>query len=188
MQQSYQNSKDFNVLILCPLINDKSFEIAIKTFYNFFYSLTPKHRSRIHLIVLNANEEQNKAIESQNSNYDTVEPVIISLKNNQSSLLEEIKKGNTLLFHPASTVTESLRIELLSACLPILTYSYWENAHGFDSAACILLSSKLETQSTKEFSNLLKILYFDQWALKMLKTKAIAHRRSSVVRQTAMSY
>jgi hypothetical protein len=31
-------------------------------------------------------------------------------------------------------------------------------------------------------------LYFDQWALKMLKNKALAHRRSSVVRQTAMSY
>jgi hypothetical protein len=188
MQLSNQNSKDFNVLILSPLINDKSFEIALKTFYNFFYSVTPKHRTRIHLIVVAANDEQNKAIENQNTNYNTAEPVIISLKHNQSSVLEEIKKGNTLLFHPASTITESLRIELLSACLPILTYSHWENAHGFETASCILLSNKLETQSTKEFSNLLKILYFDQWALKMLKNKALAHRRSSVVRQTAMSY
>jgi hypothetical protein len=187
MQQNNQNSKDFNVLILSSLMNEKSFEIAIKTFYNFFYSLTPKHRSRIHLVVLNANEEQNKAIDIQNANYNTLFPVIISLKNNQSSLLEEIKKGNTLLFYPASTVTESLRIELLSACLPILTYSYWENAYGFDTASCILLSNKLESQSSKEFSNLLKILYFDQWALKMLKTKANAHRRSSVVRLSAMT-
>jgi hypothetical protein len=188
MQEVRQNNKKFYVLIQNSLLNEKSFDTALKTFHTFFISLTPKHHSKIHLVIVGANEEQINTIEVSNSKFGTAAPVIISLKANQHSAIEEIKAGNTLLFHPSFAFSDATRIELLSNCLPILTYSSWENAHSFDTAACIYLSNKLESQCVKEFSSLLKILYFDQWALQMLKNKAFLHRRSNVVRLSASSY
>jgi hypothetical protein len=188
MRQTHQNSKDFSVLIQSHLLNERTFELALKTFNTFFYSVTPKHRNRIQLIIVGANDAQTNLIEVQNASFGLSKSIIIALRANQTIQIEEIKKGNTLLFHPSSAFSDAIRMEILSVCLPILTYSSWENAPSFDTAATIYLSNTLEQQCVKEFSNLLKIIYFDQWALQMLKNKALLHRRSQSVRTSAMAY
>ncbi|MFN4254968.1 MAG: hypothetical protein ACK4Q5_08200 [Saprospiraceae bacterium] len=178
MQHTPNGKPGFFVVAQSTLLNDRAFDLATRTFLKFFHSITPKHRRRVHFLALDASPERTALLARLNEKLEQPHPVLFSMKSSQVSELDAIRRQEAVLFHPHTAIGEIPRVELLSHCLPVLTYDVWEKAHAFERASCLFVPTSLEEQASREFHNYIRNLYFDPGALKLLRDRAIKHRRS----------
>ncbi len=178
MQQHASAKPDFYVVSQCQFLNERAFDLSVRCFLKFFHSLTPKHQRRVRHVLVDPSPQQANVANKQNAAPDFTFPIFSQLRSTEQSELDNIRRNEAVLLHPTAQMNENARVELLSMCLPILTFNSWERAHSFDTAACVFVNSSMEEASVREFSQYLRILYHDSGALKMLRTRALGHRRS----------
>ncbi len=174
----------FIAVVLGNHLNRSSVETSIRSFSRFYHSLTPKHHGRVKFLLLDAPPEIQPILAQKNKETGFAHPVFLFEKSSANQLPKKFAEQNNLLFHPEKRDAEQTRIALLSMRLPILTFGSWEQAHSFDSAAAVFLNSDFEEQAVREFSALIRNLYFDPGAFNMLKNKALRQRRSAGQLQT----
>ncbi len=175
MSENFQQRPVFYVVIPAYLLDAAGSDLSKRAFTKFFYSLTPKHKKIVQLVIVNRRpdgltSEPRAEFTGYQVNYvDHFEGFY------------NATEGNALLLYPSTLVNDRVRLDLLGFKLPILTYDIWETAWSFDTAGCIFLPSDLKEQTVNIFGNTLHNLYFDQGAFMLLKNKALKHKRATVV-------
>lgn len=168
----------FHVVVQSPFLSERAFELSTRTFLKFFHSLTPKHHRRVRFVALDASPDRDAKLDALSQQLGQAAPVLYSMQSLQVRDLDALRRQPSVLFHPSTTLNEMTRVELLSQCLPVITFDVWQKAHSFDRASCMYIPTILEEQASREFSRLICDLYHDPGALKVLQDRALSHRRS----------
>lgn len=150
-------------------------EIAIQSFSTLYYSVTPKHRRRMQLSLLNG-ERIRPLIDSLSNDYRVNSAVVIAPQDE----VEEVYEKSSLMLIPASGMSKKLAVQALEKGLPVLGYESYSLRNLVDVSCGVLIPYKSREENVKAFAEILQQLYYDPEAQKMLKQGA--ENRPSVLR------
>ena len=160
----------FHVLSPGGFISEQGSEIAIQAFSRLYHSITPKHQRQIHLILV----DEKKAIQRLNHKINTSgigKAVRFIERENTDEVVAAYEEASVFLF-PASNSLHRIIPEALSYGLPVITIEH-EEMKAYIDATCGMLVRKLAfDQTIAEFTNMMKMLYFDPEVRKILKKGA----------------
>jgi len=147
-------------------------EIAIRSFAKFYYNVTNKHRNRIHLVIIDRGGQQKKEFCRLAEKYNISNSVRIISKYSKDSLKKALHHAS-LLFLPTSDSSQELISNALSNALPILSFDVFSLRKFIDNSCGLLFRFNSPEQSISTFSDMMRMLYFDPEALKMLRKGAL---------------
>jgi glycosyltransferase involved in cell wall biosynthesis len=150
-------------------------EIAIQSFSTLYYNVTPKHRRRMQLSLLNGDSIR-PLIYSLSKDYGVDAAVMVT----SQSEVEEAYINSSLMLIPGSGLAKKLAVKALEKGLPVLGYDSYSLRNLVDVSCGILIPYKSREDNVKAFAEILQQLYYDPEAQKMLKQGA--ENRPSVLR------
>ena len=160
----------FSVLALGEFIDDEGIDIALGAFSELYFNVTNKHQKKMEMMLITKGEKLD-AIQQKIKNYQIDSKVELVDWSNQDKIESSYRNGSVMLL-PSKDNFSKLVSESFSFGLPVICY---ENNHIEDivDQTCGMLIPEDNTgESIIKFSNLLRILYFDPEAQKILKRGA----------------
>jgi|GEM_PF-2897887 len=161
----------FVILTSLDYHSQQEVEIAIRSFANFYFNVTNKHRNRIHLVIIDTGGQQKEFIRLADK-YNISNSVRIISRHSKDSLKKALRHA-CLLFLPTANSSEELISKALSNALPILSFDVFSIRKFIDNSCGMLFRFNSPEQSVSIFSDMMRMLYFDPEALKMLRKGAL---------------
>jgi len=160
----------FTILGLGDFISSDGTEVIIRSFSNFYHSLTTKHQKKISLCIV----DEFKYVENVNrllKENDVMHCSTVMTITNQDRL-EEVYQKSSFFFLPATGNLKNIVQESMSYGLPILSYenNYYEDI--LDQTCSMLIPYEDSEDSVLEFSRILSMLYNDMEATRILQKGA----------------
>jgi len=160
----------FIVIGLGDFISEQGLDITVKSFANFYHNVTSKHQKRLELKLIDDIENVSR-LKSLVSQYE-VDNVTEILTLSQQNQIETTYKIASLIMLPLNKNVSNIVQESLSYSLPIICFNNSANEGLLDQTCSMQLDFETDEASAIQFSRLLKLLYFDREALKILKRGA----------------
>jgi hypothetical protein len=160
----------FEMLMVSNHYNDQELRLGIQTFAHLYRHVTPKHRKRMSMILI-ASSSQQKLVRHLLHQHSLESAVrIVSDQQDSDSRWEQAKLQLNTQYQP-------------SICNLEKGFSFGLPWVGFDVSgirkevdfSCSLLATPREFETGESLAKLLRTLYFDPEALKVLQKGA--HRR-----------
>jgi len=161
----------FTILAVSDLAFEAGLEIVMNSFAEFYHDLTPKHQRKIKLIFIDKGGYTIPVMHwSEKLNIKSIVQVINWKR--MEKVEEAFHQANFLLM-PAKSNTYNGIMQALSKGLPVLSYRGTEREAIIDLTCGMLIDYMSTGQSIGDFAELLRMLYFDPAACKILKKGAL---------------
>lgn len=162
----------FEVLTLGEFLNKRGIEVTIRSFADFYHSVTPKHQRRIVMNYIDDSNTNRAYLNRLLEINDIKDQVQILDKATDKEKLKVLSKAALLSF-PSEEGAGAVIPEVLSYGIPILCLEC-EGLQDFIDPSCgMIIKFEGLGQAVEEFSDMLKILYFDPEVSKILKKGAL---------------
>ena len=162
----------FHVLASSELTSDAGIEVVFRTFADFYHSLTPKHRKKSKLIFIDKGGYALAAL--QWAEQLDIKTTVQVLNWKRIELINQAYENATLLFLPSRTLAEEIIPHTLSKGVPLLSYRGETQVQFIDHTCGTLIDYYSKERSIDDFANVMRILYFDPEACKLLRKGALA--------------
>lgn len=162
----------FHVLASSDIASDAGIEIVFRTFADFYHGLTPKHRKNSKLIFIDKGGYALTALKWAEQLDVKSNVQILNWK--RIELVTKACEESTLLFLPSKEQSKEVILDALSKSLPILTYREEEKVLFVDHTCGTLIDYYSKEQSIDDFTKVMRILYFDPEACKLLQKGALS--------------
>ncbi len=162
----------FTVLALSDVASEAGIEIAFQAFADFHHALTPKHKKNSKLIFIDKGGYALEAL--QRAEQLEIKSFVQVLNWKRIEHIQKAYETASLLLLPSRAKTETLITSALSNGIPILSYKNAEQEQYVDQTCGTLIDYYSDSQSIEDFSNVMRILYFDPDACKLLKKGAFS--------------
>ena len=161
----------FTVLAVSDLVSESGVEIVMNSFAEFYHELTPKHQKQIKLIFIDKGGYTIPVLHwSEKLN---IKPIVQVLNWKRMEKVEEAFHQANFLLMPSRTKTYNGIMQALSKGLPVLSYRGEEREALIDLTCGMLIDYMSTGQSIGDFASLLRMLYYDPAACKILKKGAL---------------
>ena len=161
----------FTLLAVSDLVSESGVEIVMTSFAEFYHELTPKHQRQIKLIFIDKGGYTIPILHwSEKLN---IKPIVQVLNWKRIEKIEEAYHQANFLLIPAQTKTYNGIMKALSKGLPVLSYRGEERETLIDLTCGMLIDYMSVGQSIGDFASILRMLYFDPAACKILKKGAL---------------
>lgn len=160
----------FTVLALSDVASEAGMEITFEAFAEFHHALTPKHKKKSKLIFIDKGGYALAAI--QLAERLEIQPFVQILNWKRIDPIQIAYNAASLLLLPSRSKTEALIIDALSKGIPILSFQETEQEQFVDQTCGTLIDYYSKSQSIEDFANVMRMLYFDPEACKLLKKGA----------------
>ena len=160
----------FTILAVSDLASESGVEIVMNSFAEFYHGLTPKHQKQIKLIFIDKGGYTIPVLHwSEKLN---IKSIVQVLNWKRMEKVEESYNQANFLLMPAQTKTTNGIMQALAKGLPVLSYRGTEREGLIDLTCGMLIDYMSTGQSIGDFASLLRMLYFDPAACKILKKGA----------------
>ena len=156
--------KPFVILSPIGLCSREEVEIILRSFTDLYLGVTNKHRKKLHLLVVNPQEEHLDLL------------ALYRTETNPKAI--QITENNFLQFENASVIflprirQKNIIPKALSQGIPILGFDELPLQQFLDNTCGMMVKSHSREHDISQFSGFLSMLYFDPEALLMLKKGA----------------
>ena len=161
----------FKILALGEFIKDEGIDIALGAFAELYHTVTIKHQRKMSLVMITKGlqvdriQEKTKELKIENK---------VELVNwGDQEIVEACYQDASIMLLPSNENLSKLISESLSFGLPVISYDNDHNAEAIDNTCGMLIQEENMGENVLAFSNLLRILYFDPEARKILKRGAM---------------
>ncbi len=161
----------FSVLASSDITSDAGIEIVFRSFANFHHDLTPKHRKKSKLIFIDKGGYALTAIQWAEQLDIKTHVQVLNWKRIEA--INQAYDNATLFLLPSRTKIEEIVVQAFSKGIPVLSYKEEEQVHYIDHTCGTLIDYYSQEQSIEDFANMMRMLYFDPEACKMLKKGAL---------------
>lgn len=161
----------FITLGLGDFISERGLEITIKAFSHFYHNITPKHQRRVELKLIDKAVNKSR-IQTLTKHYN-IDHLTQFLDLEEQELIETQYKIASLIMLPININVSNIVQESLSYSLPIICFKNTTSEGLLDQTCSMQLEYDSDEVSVIEFSRILKLLYFDPEARKILKRGAL---------------
>ncbi len=168
--------KQFNVLTLGKYLSDEEFNIVYKAFANLSNDVTPKHRKKMKLFIIDRVEKNSYLY--QKSKENKIDD-LLEIVNGDHEDCEEIFENASILLLPGEDAPIKVISKSFSYSIPILGYHHLKEQDLVDQTCGMLVRHRNERDTVLEFSHLLNILYFDMEVRKILERGALEKYHAS---------
>ena len=168
----------FTVLALSDVATEAGIDIVFQSFAEFYHELTPKHKKKSKLIFIDKGGYALAAI--QLAEQLDIQPVVQVLNWKRIDYIKSAYEAASLLLLPAKTKLESIIVDALSKGVPILSYLEKEQEQYIDHTCGTLIDYYSKGQSIEDFANVMRMLYFDPEACKLLKKGAFSKYKNQI--------
>lgn len=168
----------FSVLASSDIASDAGIEIVFRSFANFHHDLTPKHKKKSKLIFIDKGGYALTAIQWAEQLEIKTHVQVLNWK--RIDAIREAYAEATLFLLPSRSEIEEIIVQALSKGIPILSYKEEVQMHYIDHTCGTLIDYYSKEQSIEDFANVMRMLYFDPEACKMLKKGALTKHTNQV--------
>jgi len=161
----------FNVLSLGEFIHKEGIDVALESFADLYYDVTSKHQKQMKLIMVTKGtlltyiEEKAKDL--------GIEQVIEIISWSEQEEIEEWYRNASVMLLPSADNITRLISEAFSFGLPVVCYESEELDDTMDPTCGMMIDYDNFQQNIIGFSDVLRMLYFDPEARKILKRGAL---------------
>lgn len=161
----------FNVLSLGEFIHKEGIDVALESFADLFFDVTSKHQKQMKLIMVTKGALSTYIKEKAESlGIDQV--IEIVLWSEQETIEEWYENASVMLLPSTDNITRLIS-EAFSFGIPVVSY---ESAHledTMDQTCGMMIEYDNFQENVVGFSEILRMLYFDPEARKILKRGAM---------------
>ena len=161
----------FSVITLGHLVSPNSASTALKSFANFYHTITSKHQRRVKLYIVD--ESANNDMLHKQCLEQEIGDVTTILNLSEQETIESIYKSGSVFFLPVKENKDALVQESLSYGLPFIGFTKYGYEEYIDQTCGMLLKEERDEENVIEFARLLQLLYFDPEARNFLKRGAV---------------
>ncbi len=156
----------FIVLSLGDFISENGSYVALHSFTNFYHNTTSKHQKRIELVLID--EHENLKQQLAFCKKLQIEDAVTVLHLGQQERIESMYKNASIFMLPVRRHLNAIVQECLSYGLPLLGYDGFGTEQVIDQTCGMLVQYDTDEESILDFSRMLRMLYFDPEARKIL--------------------
>ena len=161
----------FNVLSLGEFIHKEGIDVALESFADLYYDVTSKHQKQMKLIMVTKGTLSDY-IEQKVNNLGIKKAVEMVSWSEQEEIEEWYKNSSVMLLPSADNITRLIS-EAFSFGLPVVCYDSEELEETVDPTCGMTVEYDNYQESVMGFSEVLRMLYFDPEARKILKKGAL---------------
>lgn len=161
----------FNVLSLGEFIHKEGIDVALESFADLFYDVTSKHQKQMRLIMVTKGTLQDYIYEKANKL--GINKVIEIISWSEQEEIEEWYKNASVMLLPSTENITRLIAEAFSFGLPVVCYESEQLDDTIDPSCGMTIEPDNFQENVIEFSDVLRMLYFDPEARKILKRGAL---------------
>lgn len=162
--------KLFNLVTLGRFLEENSIEVAVRSFADFYHSISKKYQKRTHLTLIDKRYHQilNKELVDELK----LQECITFLNLQEQEAIVEAYKSSSLLMLARNLNSSSIIKESFLYGLPVLCYEHPSHNNLIDSSNSMTVFYQNDTQAIQEFANILNLLNYDPDAVSFLKKGA----------------
>ena len=168
----------FSVLASSDIASDAGIEVVFRSFANFHHDLTPKHKKKSKLAFIDKGGYALTAIQWAEQLEIKTHVQVLNWK--RIDAVNQAYEEATLFLLPSRSEIEGLAVQALSKGIPILSYREEEQEHYIDHTCGTLIDYYSKEKGIEDFANVMRMLYFDPEACKMLKKGALTKHTQRV--------
>ncbi|MFK8005782.1 MAG: glycosyltransferase [Saprospiraceae bacterium] len=161
----------FNVLSLGEFIHKEGIDVALESFADLYYDVTSKHQKQMKLIMVTKGTLQDYIYERANKL--GINKVIEIISWSEQEEIEECYKNASVMLLPSTENITRLIAEAFSFGLPVVCYESEQLDDTIDPSCGMMIEYDNFQENVIEFSDVLRMLYFDPEARKILKRGAL---------------
>ncbi len=161
---------NFNIITTGCFLCTEAFTVAINSYKFFLDSVTSKHLKNIKLHVV---EEKNKNKEVLNLiDEKGMKDHVNVINRSDHEALQHAYNNACLFFFPSHIPNIGFVTEAMDSGMAVLTFDLKAYQPVLTPAFSMLINHRLPTENVRNFSNYLRILYFDPAARNIMKKRA----------------
>lgn len=160
----------FSVLALGEFIDDEGIETALGSFSELYHTVTGKHQKQMEMMMITKGLKTEE-INQQLKKYRIEDNVKLISWENQNQVELSYENAAVMLL-PTKDDFSKIISESFSFGLPVICFENFYTKEIIDPTCGMMISEDSLGENIIEFSNRLRILYFDPEALKILKRGA----------------
>jgi len=168
----------FNVLALGEFIDDEGIDISIGAFAELFHTVTNKHQKKMKMMMITKGLKLDSI--NQKVKENQIENKFELINWNEQDKVESCYEDGSILLLPSSENLSKLISESLSFGLPVICYENEFNSDVVDQTCGMLIHKENNSDYVQAFSQMLRMLYFDPEARKILKKGAITKYKKAL--------
>lgn len=161
----------FNLLALGEFIHDEGIDIALGAFSDLYHNVTSKHQKQMEMTMITKGLKT-EIIEEKIKN-NQLEKKVKLVNWTEQEEVEFCYQNASILILPSNENLSKLVSESFSFGLPVISYENEHFADIVDQTCGMLINEESTGENMLAFSRLLRILYFDPEARKILKRGAM---------------
>ena len=161
----------FNVLSLGEFIHKEGIDVTLEAFADLYYDVTSKHQKQMKLIMVTKGSLQDYI--QERANKLGIKKVIEIIPWSEQEEIEDWYKSASVMLLPSTDNITRLIAEAFSFGLPVVCYESEELDDTMDPSCGMTIEYDNFQENILEFSDVLRMLYFDPEARKILKRGAL---------------
>lgn len=161
----------FYVLSLGEFIHKEGVEVTLESFADLYFNVTSKHQKQMKLGIVT----KGTLIEfiKEKATQLRINHVIDIIPWSEQELIEKCYKEASIMLLPSTDNISKLVSEAFSFGLPVTCYDFEEIDDIVDASCGMMIRQGSYQQNISNFSEILRMLYFDPEARKILKKGAL---------------
>ena len=160
----------FSVLALGEFIEEEGIETSLGAFSELYHAVTSKHQKQMEMQMIIKGLKTDD-IKQQLKNYKIEDKVELINWDNQQQVELSYENAAVMLLPTKDNLTKIIS-ESFSFGLPVICFENFYNKEIIDPTCGMMVTADSVGENIIEFSNRLRILYFDPEAQKILKRGA----------------
>ncbi|MBT8220672.1 MAG: hypothetical protein KJP00_12655 [Bacteroidia bacterium] len=165
----------YNVITFGNFLSTECTEITLRSFRDFYDEVTPKHKKKLNLVII---EDPDHFMDINRQTKDLGIQHVTHVISRFDLKSIEIEMGNASIFvFNDSTKTYKIIPQILSYSLPIVCIDQFNKIENLDHTCGIIVKYRSKESTTIDITEVVKMLYFDREALKVLRKGAKAKYR-----------
>lgn len=145
-------------------------EITLRAFRDFYEDMTPKHKKKLSLVVIE-DPDNFMDVNNQTKSLNIQHVTHVISRFDLKSIEIEMNKASIFIFND-STKTYKIIPQILSYGLPIVCIDQFNKIENLDHTCGIILKFRSLESTIIDVTSVIKMLYFDKEALKVLQKGA----------------
>lgn len=162
---------NFNVLSLGEFIHKEGIDVALESFADLYYDVTSKHQKQMKLIMVTKGTLLDYI--EQKAEVLGIKKVIEIVSWSEQEEIEDWYNSASVMLLPSKDNITRLISEAFSFGLPVVCYESEELDDTMDPTCGMMIEYDSFQENVMGFSEVMRMLYFDPEARKILKKGAL---------------
>ncbi len=164
--------KEFNVLLVGDFLSEKEIDLALNAFEEFYSSVTFKHQKKIKLTIVEAKE--NFPLLTQMLKKRDLNDVCELVEPENEQAVNNVLRQVSIMFLPTDSNISKLIPLAFEYSLPIIGVETNLTKELLDHTCSMTIEVSTDSEMQEGFSTILRMLYFDPEASKILSRGSLA--------------